>query len=254
MKWWKRTELSLNFSVTCRDYGNYAMHIILIHIPHWFTFWSSVKISLLAVPGVLIKRLHVNGRILKNGSTKAGVKLTNIVGPTMWADKSWTIRYPISTMWKRVWSKWSHKVCILVSVKHFSPTNVCVMPLTETDLSQTSNSSRSWTQEVVNMAAPCWKLLWGWYVSGFKLMEDQEWAKKLTWKVLGTSSSPQFEKTSFKSEKKYENHRQAEYHNALKGRKTLSSVVPRTRTWDLSFTKRVCYQLSYPSEWIKWEK
>ena len=44
-------------------------------------------------------------------------------------------------------------------------------------LSQTSNSSRSWTQEAVNMPASCWKLLWGWYVSGFKLMEDQEWAK-----------------------------------------------------------------------------
>ena len=29
----------------------------------------------------------------------------------------------------------------------------------------------------------------------------------------------------------------------------LSSAVPGTRTWDLSFMKRVCYQLSYPSEW-----
>ena len=43
--------------------------------------------------------------------------------------------------------------------------------------SQTSNSSRSWTQEAVNMAAHCWKLLWGWYVCGFKLMGDKEWAK-----------------------------------------------------------------------------
>ena len=51
------------------------------------------------------------------------------------------------------------------------------MTFTETDLSQTSNSIRSWTQEDVNMTAPSWKLLWGWYVSGFKLMEDQEWAK-----------------------------------------------------------------------------
>ena len=83
--------------------------------------------------------------------------------------------FDIPSQW--VWSTWSHKICILVSVKHFSPTNVCVMPFTETDLSQTSNSSRSWTQELVNMAAPCWKLLWGWYVSGFKLMEDQEWAQ-----------------------------------------------------------------------------
>ena len=104
---------------------------------------------------------------------KAGVKWTNIVGPPVWADKSWTI----STMWKPGWSTWSHKICILVSVKHFSPTNVCVVTFTETDLSQTSNSSRSLTQEAVNMAPPCWKLLWGWYVSRFKLMEDQEWAK-----------------------------------------------------------------------------
>ena len=108
----------------------------------------------------------------------AGVKLTHIVGPTMCADKSWTIWHPISTVCKRVWLTWSHKICILVSVKHFSPTNVCVMTFTETDQSQTSKLSRSWasSQEAVNMAAPCWKLLWGWYVSGFKLMEDQEWA------------------------------------------------------------------------------
>ena len=73
--------------------------------------------------------------------------------------------------------------------------------------------------------------------------------QKLTLKVLGTSCSPQFEKkTSLKSEKKYKNHRQAEYHHIPKGRKTLSSAVPGTRTWDLSFMKRVCYQLSYPSE------
>ena len=85
--------------------------------------------------------------------------MTNIVGRTMWADKSLTIWHPISTMWKRVWSTWSHKICILVSVKHFNPTNVCVMTFTETDLSQTSNSSRSWTQEAVNMADPCWRLL-----------------------------------------------------------------------------------------------
>ena len=111
--------------------------------------------------------------------SKAKVKLTHIVGPTMCADKSWTIWHPISTVCKRVWLTWSHKICILVSVKHFSPTNVCVMTFTETDLSQTSKLSRSWTstQEAVNMAAPCWKLLWGWYVSGFKLVEDQEWAK-----------------------------------------------------------------------------
>ena len=40
-------------------------------------------------------------------------------------------------------------------------------------------------------------------------MEDQKWAK-LTWKVPGTSSLPQLEKkTSLKSQKKYENHKQA---------------------------------------------
>ena len=52
-----------------------------------------------------------------------------------------------------------------------------------------------------------------------------------------------------KSEKKYKNRRQAEYHHTLKGRKTLSSGVPGIRTWELSFMKWVCYQLSYPSEW-----
>ena len=40
----------------------------------------------------------------------------------------------------------------------------------------------------------------------------------------GRTSPPQFEKkTSLKSEKKYKNHKQAEYHHTLKGRKTLSS-------------------------------
>ena len=73
------------------------------------------------------------------------VKLTQIVGPTMCADKSWTIWHRISTMCKCVWLTWSHKICILVSVKHFSPTDVCVMTFTETDLSQTSKLSRIWT-------------------------------------------------------------------------------------------------------------
>ena len=52
-----------------------------------------------------------------------------------------------------------------------------MMTFTETELSQASNPSRSWTREAVNMAAPCWKLLWDWYVNGFKLMEYQERAK-----------------------------------------------------------------------------
>ena len=42
------------------------------------------------------------------------------------------------------------------------------------------------------------------------------------------SSLPQFEKTTSKSEKKIKNHRQAEYRHTLKGRKTLSSAVPKT--------------------------
>ena len=119
-------------------------------------------------------------------------------------------------------STWSHKICILVSVKHFRPINVCVMMFTETDLSQTSNSSRSWTQEAVNMAVPCWKLLWGWYISGFKLMEDQEWAKinvKSTRDVWFTQLFTSIWKTSLKSEKKYKNHKQAEYHHTLKRKK-----------------------------------
>ena len=180
--------------------------------------------------------------------TKAGIKLTNTVGPTMWADKSWSIWHPISTMWKHVWSTWSHKICILVSVKHFNPTNVCMMMFTETNLSQTSNLSHSWTQEAVNMAAPA-----GSWCGVDMSVDSSSWKirneQKLMWKVLGTSSVPHFKQTSFKREKKYENHRQAEYHHTLKGRKTLSSAVPRTRTWDLSFMKRVCYQLSFPSKW-----
>ena len=63
-------------------------------------------------------------------------------------------------------------------------------------------------------------------------------------KVPGMSSLPQFEKTTLKIEKKIKNHRQAEYRHTLKGRKTLSGAVPKTRTWDLSFMKRVCYHLS----------
>ena len=43
--------------------------------------------------------------------------------------------------------------------------------------------------------------------------------QKLTWKVPGTSSLPEFEKTSLKSVKKYKNQRQAEYHHTLKRKK-----------------------------------
>ena len=55
--------------------------------------------------------------------------------------------------------------------------------------------------------------------------------------------------TSSTSEKKYKNHRQAEYHHTLKVSKILLSAVHKTHTWDLSFMKQVCYELSYPSEW-----
>ena len=34
-----------------------------------------------------------------------------------------------------------------------------------------------------------------------------------------------------------------------KEEKTSSSAVPGTQTWNHSFVKRVCYQLSYLSEW-----
>ena len=42
---------------------------------------------------------------------------------------------------------------------------------------------------------------------------------------------PQFENNKLKSEKKYINHRQAECHHTLKGRKTLLSAMHGTRTW-----------------------
>ena len=57
--------------------------------------------------------------------------------------------------------------------------------------------------------------------SSWKIRNEQ----KLTSKVLETSSLPQFEKTSLKREKKYKNHRHAEYHHALKRKKTLSSAM-----------------------------
>ena len=78
-------------------------------------------------------------------------------------------------------------------------------------------------------------------------MEDQESAK-ISVKSTRETSLPQFKRNRLKSEKKYKNHSQAEYHHTLNGRKTLSSAVPGTQTWDLSFMKRVCYQLSFPSE------
>ena len=59
-------------------------------------------------------------------------------------------------------------------LSNISAQQIFVMTFTKIDLSQTSTSSRSWAQQAVNMVAPCWKLLWGWYVSGFELMGDQE--------------------------------------------------------------------------------
>ena len=52
--------------------------------------------------------------------------------------------------------------------------NLLVMTSAEIDQSQTGNLSQSWTQEALNMAVSCLELLRGWYVSGLKLMEDQE--------------------------------------------------------------------------------
>ena len=90
--------------------------------------------------------------------------------------------------------------------------------------------NRSWTQEDVNMAVRYWKLLWGWYVSGFELMGGRN-KQELAWKVRETLSLPQFQRNKLKElVKKYISHRQAEYHHALKGRKTLLSAVHGTRT------------------------
>ena len=137
------------------------------------------------------------------------------------------------------------------SCQTFQP-NKCVRDDVHRNWPQTSKLSRSWTstQEAVNMEAPCWKLLWDWYVSGFKLVKDQEWAK-ISVKSTSTKDvqSTSVRKKNLKSEKKYKYRRQAEYHHTLKGRKTLSSGVLGIRTLDLWFMKRVCYLLSYPSEW-----
>ena len=63
--------------------------------------------------------------------------------------------------------------------------------------------------------------------SSLKIRNEPE----LKGKVLEMSSLPQLKKKpSLKSEKKYKNHRQAEYHHTLKRKKTLSSAVPGTRT------------------------
>ena len=72
-------------------------------------------------------------------------------------------------------------------------------------------------------------------------MGDQEWAK-ISAKIMRHLFYLNSKETSLKSEKKYKSHRQAEYHHALKGRKTLLSAVHMTRFWVLSFMKCVCYQ------------
>ena len=59
--------------------------------------------------------------------------------------------------------------------------------------------------------------------SSWKIRNEQ----KLTWKVPETYSLPQFEKKSLKSEKKYKNHRQAEYHHALKRKKISVKCLAR---------------------------
>ena len=64
--------------------------------------------------------------------------------------------------------------------------------------------------------------------SSLKIRNEQ----KLTGKVLETSSLPQLKKkTSLKSEKKYKNHRQAEYHHTLNRKK--NSVKCRARDSNL---------------------
>ena len=81
--------------------------------------------------------------------------------------------------------------------------------------------------------------------SSWKIRNEQ----KLTWKVLETSNLPQFEKTSLKSEKKYKNHKQAEYHHTLKRNK--NSVKCRAMDSNLG---PLVYEASVlptelPSEW-----
>ena len=73
--------------------------------------------------------------------------------------------------------------------------------------------------------------------------------QKLTLKVPETSSLPQFEKTTLKSEKKIKNHRQAEYRHTLKGRKTLSIPCPRLEPGPLVYEASVL--LTEPSFRIK---
>ena len=78
--------------------------------------------------------------------------------------------------------------------------------------------------------------------SSWKIRNEQ----KLEWKILETSGLPQFERlASLMSEKKYKNHRQAEYHHTLKGRKTLKC---RARDSNLGPLVYEASQLSYSSE------
>ena len=120
--------------------------------------------------------------------------MTNVVGPTMWADKSWTIWHPISTMWKRVWSTWSHKICILGSVKHFSVRDDVLRNwLIANEQLEWQLNSRSWKHggPLLEVAVG---LISQW-IRSWKIKNEE----KLTWKVLETSSLPQFKKkTSFK--------------------------------------------------------
>ena len=73
---------------------------------------------------------------------KAKVKLTHIVGPTMCADKSWTIWHPISTLCKRVWLTWSHKrTCQDNFYPRNSPLISPLLPQTGTDFAHTSRTA-----------------------------------------------------------------------------------------------------------------
>ena len=127
----------------------------------------------------------------------------NIVGPTMWADKSWTFWHPISTMWKRVITQNLY----FGFCQTFLP-NKCVCdvyrnwPITNEQFkSQLNSRSCKHGDSLLEVAV------------GLICLDSSSWKirneQKLTWKIPGTSSLPQLEKTCLKSEKKYKNHRQA---------------------------------------------
>ena len=110
----------------------------------------------------------------------------------------------------------------------FQP-NKCVRD--ETDLSQTSNSSGSWTQEAVNMAAlagSCCGVDMSVDSSSWNIRNEQ----KLTWKVLGTSSLPQLEKNKLKEGKEIQKSQASRISSYTKKKK--NSVKYRARDSNLA--------------------